>query len=122
MTKHLDWAVNTANTFMSEADAEGYHPELAKRWAYVPGMMLLAFGRLAEQTGDERYYEFMKRHMDLFVQPDGMVRTYAIEEYNLDQVNQGKVLFPLLRRTGEKWYEQAAHLLSCPTERTSKNK
>lgn len=112
MTKHLDWAVHTANTFMSEADAEGYHPELAKRWAYVPGMMLLAFGRLAEQTSDERYYEFMKRHMDLFVQPDGMVRSYAVEEYNLDQVNQGKVLFPLLRRTGEIRYEQAAHLLA----------
>ena len=37
------------------------------------------------------YFDFMKRHMDLFVQADGDIRGYRIEEYNLDQINQGKI-------------------------------
>jgi unsaturated rhamnogalacturonyl hydrolase len=109
---HLQWAVRTAETFMSGTETNGYHRELSKRWAYVPGMMLLAFSRLSEESGEDRYFDYVKKHMDLFVQPAGSVRTYSVEEYNLDQVNQGKVLFPLIKRTGELRYEKAAHLLA----------
>lgn len=108
----LQWAVQTAETFMSASDLQGYHPELAKRWAYVPGMMLLSIGRVWEQTGEAKYFDYMKKHMDLFVEPGGAIKTYVLEEYNLDQINQGKVLFPLLRQTGETRYEKAAHLLA----------
>ncbi|CAG7619109.1 glycoside hydrolase family 105 protein [Paenibacillus allorhizosphaerae] len=112
MEQQTSWAVQTAESIMSASDPQGYHPELAKRWAYVPGMTLLAFARLWRQTGERKYYDYVKKHMDLFLQPDGSIRGYTIEEYNLDQVNQGKVLFPLLHATGEPRFEKAAHLLA----------
>ncbi|WP_028608995.1 glycoside hydrolase family 88/105 protein [Paenibacillus harenae] len=108
----LQWAVKTAETFMAGTEADGYHLEFSKRWAYVPGMMLLALNRLSEESGEDNYFIYIKKHMDLFVQQNGSVRTYSLEEYNLDQVNQGKVLFSLIKRTGELRYEKAAHLLA----------
>ncbi|WJH37423.1 glycoside hydrolase family 88 protein [Paenibacillus sp. CC-CFT747] len=74
--------------------------------------MLLALHRIGEMTGEENYHDYVKKHMDLFVEPDGAIRTYELEEYNLDQINQGKVLFPLFQRTGEERYAKAAHLLA----------
>lgn len=49
--------------------------------------------------------------MDHFVQEDGSIRSYTIEEYNLDQINQGKSLFLLHEKTGEEKYRKAAELL-----------
>jgi unsaturated rhamnogalacturonyl hydrolase len=106
------WSIKTANTIISQSDTDGYHPELRKRWAYVPGMMLMAIARTGEYYGIEEYVAFMKKHMDLFVQDGGKIHTYRIEEYNLDQINQGKNLFMLMERSGEAKYEQAAHLLA----------
>lgn len=112
MTEQLVWSQKTADTVLAQVDADGYHPELKKRWAYVPGMMQMAIARTGIHYGIDRYYEFMKKHMDLFVQEEGSIRTYRLEEYNLDQINQGKNLFSLLAKTGEAKYEKAAHLLA----------
>ncbi|HYH02645.1 MAG TPA: glycoside hydrolase family 88 protein [Bacillota bacterium] len=106
------WAVNTAKTIMSLSDSEGYHPELKARWAYVPGMTLLSFLRVWEMTQDEKFFDYVKQHLDLFIESDGSIRTYLLEEYNLDQINEGKVLFGLFKHTGEERYAKAAHLLA----------
>lgn len=106
------WAVKTAETIMSRSDADGYHPELKQRWAYVPGMTLLALLRVWDLTKDEKFYDYVKKHLDLFIEADGNIRTYELEEYNLDQINEGKVLFALYKRTGEDRYAKAAHLLA----------
>ncbi|WP_159887911.1 glycoside hydrolase family 88/105 protein [Paenibacillus puerhi] len=105
------WSVRMAQQFMNMQGEDGYHPELIKRWAYVPGMMLKAIQWLGEWTGDPVYAAYAKKHMDLFVREDGSVRTYRVEEYNLDQINQGKLLFTLWKQTGDDRYAKAADLL-----------
>ncbi len=107
-----NWSVAMAETIMSGSDSEGYHPEIKERWAYVPGMMLLALLRVGEVTKDDKYDNYVKKHMDLFIESDGSIRTYELEEYNLDQINEGKVLFPLFKQTGEERFAKAAHLLA----------
>lgn len=103
-------SVKIADTILSKC-VDGIHPKMGNKWGYVSGMTLKAFDRLTEHTGDERYYEAMKRHMDLFIQEDGSIRTYTLEDYNLDQINPGKNLFSLWKRTGEAKYEKAIRLL-----------
>lgn len=98
--------------FMRESDEKGSQAWVAERWAYVPGMQLMAIARAGEQLGVPEYIAFMKRHMDAFVREDGTIRTYRLEEYNLDQINQGKNLFLLHQATGENRYAQTAHLLA----------
>lgn len=112
MKHETRWSVRTADTIVSQAGSDSLHPEIEKRWAYVPGMMLMAIARTGEYYELDSYYEFMKRHMDLFVKEDGSIRGYRVEEYNLDQINQGKNLFKLIERTGDSRYEQAAHTLA----------
>ncbi|WP_151734103.1 glycoside hydrolase family 88/105 protein [Paenibacillus tengchongensis] len=112
VTNGLDLARRIADTVLSQSSAQGQHAWILERWAYVPGMLLLAMSRAGEQLGVPEYSAFMQRHMEAFVQEDGSIRTYRLEEYNLDQINQGKNLFPLYRATGEERYAEAAHLLA----------
>lgn len=91
-----------ADTFISQCNEHGEHEYVMERWAYVPGMLLMAVARAGVQHGESEYLSFMQRHMDSFIGEDGSIRTYSLEEYNLDQINQGKNLFYLYRQTGKR--------------------
>jgi unsaturated rhamnogalacturonyl hydrolase len=86
-------------------------PRLSHRWHYEPGVALLALQQVWLKTGRPVYYDYIKRNMDEFVGPDGSLRTYRQEEHNLDQINQGKVLFLLYETTGDERYKKTAFLL-----------
>jgi unsaturated rhamnogalacturonyl hydrolase len=86
-------------------------PLLSRRWHYEPGVALLALKQVWLATGEQAVYEFIKRNMDEFVSPDGGIRTYRLEEYNLDQINEGKLLFFLYEATADERYKKAAFLL-----------
>jgi unsaturated rhamnogalacturonyl hydrolase len=49
--------------------------------------------------------------MDRFVTPKGEIHSYRVEEFNLDQINPGKMLFPVYRHTKEERYRKAIELL-----------
>lgn len=99
------WSVRMAETVMTRK------PVLSDEWHYEVGLMLKAFERLWERTGDARYYDYIKTNMDTFIGPDGAIRTYDLTDYNLDQINAGKLLFLLYERTGDARYRQAADTL-----------
>lgn len=103
--------VRIAKTIMSRCQ-NGYHPGIANKWGYVAGMALCAMERVGDWTGEAEYHEFVKRHMDVFIQEDGAILGYSLEEYNLDHINKGKNLLRLWRETGEAKYEKAARLLA----------
>ncbi len=83
----------------------------AAKWHYEHGLALKAVEQVWHQTGDDRYWRFIQDTLDSLIAPDGDIRTYSITEYNLDQINPGKMLFPLYRTTGEKKYKQAIERL-----------
>ncbi|WP_442029377.1 glycoside hydrolase family 88/105 protein [Paenibacillus sp. 2KB_22] len=99
-------------TIIVQCNERGEHEDLLKRWAYVPGMLLMAMMRAGIQLNEPTYTTFVRRHMDTFIREDGSIRTYSLEEYNLDQINQGKNLFWLLQETGDDRYAEASHLLA----------
>lgn len=81
------------------------------RWDYVHGLNLLAFSKLYEETGEQRYFDYIKGYYDRFIDDEGNISTYDIESYNIDMINAGKVLFFLYDNTGDKRYLKAADLL-----------
>ncbi len=87
------------------------NPQVFRRWDYVGGLMLLAIQEVYCHTGDERYFTYVQENMDRWVQPDGGIEGYRMEEFNIDHVNQGKLLFPLYERTGDERYRRATELL-----------
>jgi unsaturated rhamnogalacturonyl hydrolase len=99
------WAIKVAETFLKRK------PDLKEGWAYDTGIVLKGFETLYHLTGETKYFDYIKDTMDFFVQDDGSIRMYNRDEYALDNINTGKVLFPLYRKYGEKKYKKAADLL-----------
>lgn len=82
-----------------------------KKWNYTQGLMGLAFMRLNEVTGDERYYSYARGYADSLVDESGNIHNYKKENYNLDQINPGKMFFPLYDRTKDPRYEKVIRTL-----------
>jgi len=80
-------------------------------WNYIDGCMLTALMEMTSITGDERYAAFAEKVIDHFVQEDGNILTLKPEKANLDDINEGRVLFELYRKTGTKKYRLAADRL-----------
>lgn len=80
-------------------------------WNYIDGCMMTALLSMTEITGDRRYFDFAESFIDSFVNGDGTIRTYKPEGHALDDVNEGRVLFPLYERTGKEKYKKAAAFL-----------
>lgn len=81
------------------------------RWNYIDGCMITALLCAAEITGEEKYADFAERFIDYYVAEDGSIRGYSQEKYNLDDVNEGRVLFDLYKKTGKEKYKKAILLL-----------
>lgn len=95
-----------ADTLLSEC-TDGNHPKLAGNWGYVAGMTLMALERAAVWNEEAKYAEMVHHHMDGLIGDDGTIRTYCLEDYNLDMINEGKNLFSQWRKTGDEKYRLA---------------
>lgn len=85
-------------------------PELKSyhgKWSYDFGVVLMGVKEAYFQTGDERYYDYIKKHMDFYIGEDGSIKNYRFEAMNIDYVNNGKLLFLLFEKTGEEKYKKA---------------
>ena len=80
-------------------------------WNYIDGCMMTALLSMAEITGEQDYFDFTERYIDWFIGEDGSIRSYAPETFNLDDINEGRVLFPLAEKTGKEKYLLAARRL-----------
>src|SRR6185295_17348752 len=57
------------------------------------------------------YFRFIQQSIDRFLKDDGTIRTYEIDEYNIDHVLNGRILLLLYNVTGQEKYRKAAALL-----------
>ena len=80
-------------------------------WNYIDGCMITALLSFAEITGDSAYFDFSESFIDSFIADDGSIRTYQMDKFSLDDVNEGRVLFELYQKTGKEKYRLAADLL-----------
>lgn len=80
-------------------------------WNYIDGCMMTALLSMAQITGEREYFDFVERFLDSYILEDGTIRTYEPEKYNLDDINEGRVLLPLYRATGKEKYRLAAERL-----------
>lgn len=80
-------------------------------WNYVDGCMLIALIEMSKILKDDRYLDFVISFVDSFVSEDGEIRTYRPERQTLDDVNEGRVLFPLYEKTKNEKYRLAAERL-----------
>ena len=108
----IDHLVETSTPERTAWNMEKIRVGKAASWNYIDGCMLTALMEMGRITGQQRYFEFVERCIDHFVGEDGSIRTFDPEEYNLDDINEGRVLFELYDRTGKQQYKLAAERLA----------
>jgi unsaturated rhamnogalacturonyl hydrolase len=81
------------------------------KWTYDHGLVLKGIERVWINTGDKQYFDFIQRSMDHFVANDGSIRTYSLDEYNIDNILPGRNLLFLYKATRQEKYNKAAALL-----------
>ena len=81
-------------------------------WNYIDSCMLNALLTLSDITGEALFADFVETFVDSFVGEDGAIRTYDPSKYNLDDINEGRVLFPLYAKTKNEKYRLAADRLA----------
>lgn len=76
-------------------------------WNYIDGCMITCLLTINNITGDAKYFDFAESFIDYYVSEDGSILGYDKEKYNLDDINEGRVLFELYERTKKEKYRLA---------------
>jgi unsaturated rhamnogalacturonyl hydrolase len=88
------------------------YPASAWKWHYEHGLFVKAVLDLGLATGEPAYPQFASRWVDHFISPQGEIRTYRLNEFNLDQINPGRLLLHFYQQTGSERYRQALDQLN----------
>jgi unsaturated rhamnogalacturonyl hydrolase len=99
------WSVRVAESVMRR------NPQTHRRWDYTQGVVLGAIERVALATGDRGMLDYVGRNMERWITPTGDITGYRLDEYNIDEVSQGRLLFGMYERTKEERYKLAADML-----------
>jgi unsaturated rhamnogalacturonyl hydrolase len=106
------WAERLAASEMKRrGDSLSFGRSPKAKWAYETGVLLKGLEAVWLRTGSGKYFDFLKTTVDSYLASDGTIRTYNLEEYNLDNINCGKLLLTLYQKTGQTKYRKAALLL-----------
>ena len=81
------------------------------KWNYIDGCMITALLCTYELTGEKKYFDFAETFIDYYVFEDGSIRGYSQDNFNLDDINEGRVLFDLYKMTGKEKYKKAIFTL-----------
>jgi len=81
------------------------------KWSYDLGVILKGFEGIWLNTGDVKYFNYIQKQIDYYVKEDGSIKAYELDEYNIDHINNGKLLLLLYRVTLKEKYLKAAKLL-----------
>lgn len=80
-------------------------------FGYTQGLGGTAFLKLWKATGDKKYFDYVYQWGDSIISANGSIHLYKMDDYNLDFINSGKVLFGLYEITGEKRFRMAMDTL-----------
>lgn len=102
----IQWAENACEALMAKFEPEQLPPE---RFHYHQGVFLSGMEGCWRETGNDNYFNYIKRWVDSQVMPDGSIRIWKRDE--LDDIQPGILLFNLYERTGDERYKKALYTL-----------
>lgn len=92
-------------------DSFSLRPGQPARWSYDQGVILKGIEGIWNATGDGNYFRYIQKCLDHYVQEDGSISGYRPDEFNIDHINNGKLILFLYQVTGKEKYKKAADLL-----------
>ena len=109
--QEIKWSVKLADAVIARSDSLIHYNNLRNeiRWEYDFAFLGLAMDKLGNINS--KYSDYMQAYIDYFVDDEGNIGLYDINEYNIDLVNPGKNLIVLYKRTGDVKYKIAIETL-----------
>lgn len=86
-------------------------PGIPRKWTYDQGVILKGVEYVWYATGDPKYFNYIKTGMDFWLNADGTIKTYTVDEYNIDHITPGRAMMTLYKVTGDAKYKKAVDLL-----------
>jgi len=111
------WAVAVADSIISRNP--GTPRDRLARWSYVTGYTLNGIEMVAQSTGDPKYWDFIKRVMDQFIDEKGNLKGVRLE--SLDNTMPGNIVVGLYERTHDERYRTAAGQIRAAFDKFPRN-
>ena len=107
------WSEQIAQSFLRmHPDSINYWNEAkSRKWNYEQGLILEAMYQMWQHTGDSQYVQYVKKNLDYYIQPNGVISTYKFDEYQLDNITPGKVVLQMYELTHNMDYRKAVDTL-----------
>jgi unsaturated rhamnogalacturonyl hydrolase len=78
------------------------------RWVYDNGVVMKGIEGVWLQTANRKYFNYIHNYIDAVVSPEGEIKGYKGEDYNLDNVLCGREVLTLYKVLGTPKYYKAA--------------
>ena len=91
------------------------------KWDYCHGLELGAMLDVYDCYGDKKFFDYALAYADTMVNDDGTIKKYSLEDYSLDRINSGKMLFRIYEATKNPKYKKAIDLLRSQFEGQPRN-
>ncbi len=95
---------------------------IPRSWTYEQGVQLKAVEQLWYATGDQKYFDFIKRGTDFWFDKEGKLSNYKLDEFNIDHVTPGRAYATVYRVTNEAKYKNAIDLIRSQLDKHPRTK
>jgi unsaturated rhamnogalacturonyl hydrolase len=100
------------NFIQLHPDTVAYQNEAKSyKWNYEQGLILESIFRVWNETKEQKYFDYIKKNVDYYIDDDGSIKTYDLNNFNLDNIAPGRVLLDLYYITKQNKYKTAADTL-----------
>jgi unsaturated rhamnogalacturonyl hydrolase len=94
------WSERMALTLMQKhPKAYQIDGKTEPKWDYVHGLVLTGFEQLYKKTNNQKYFDYVKGYADSTIDENGKIPSYKFENYNIDMLEAGNILFDLYDKT-----------------------
>lgn len=112
ISKDLKWSERMAISVMKRAPIAWQVDNNEKtKWDYKLGLLMTSFEKLYKKTNNPVYADYIKGYAETVINSSGEILNYKLEDYNIDNINAGKMLFDLYSRTKDNRYLTALQTL-----------
>lgn len=119
--KYIEYLMNQTTPDKPVWNIEAIRQGKKMGWNYIDGCMMISLINLWKETGEQKYFDFVKNFIDYYIDDDGNILGFKKEDYNLDNINEGRVLFDLLEQTKDEKYLKAIETVYSQIETQPKN-
>lgn len=98
----------TAMNLWKDSFSMGGNPA---RWSYDQGVILKGIEGVWKLYNSDVYFNYIQHSMDHYIREDGSIKDYKRDEFNIDHLNNGKVVMFLYNYTWKPKYKKAIDLM-----------